>query len=166
MTSFKIDNSKKYYNIFYKTLPISGKQLILSKLFSSLIFTFSGFVVSILTLFATTKSFNTALLSQLAIAFEIIVLFLLIQMPIMIYTGNEILSSLTSVLTATFVYLIFCVFSGHISIQNNIQDLTLWLNAHHVSNLHILSCLFGILLVFIPIIIHLSLFAYIKKEVQ
>lgn len=96
--SFHYDRLGTHFEKYMNALPLSPRKIVLSKFISSTVFSAYGLMISLLcmTFFIKTEhlSFSASSYTYIWISWFMILITLFLEMPILLYNGNELLSLL------------------------------------------------------------------------
>jgi hypothetical protein len=131
--AFQLDFKKSMYERYTNSLPVSSLCITIGKFISSLLVTFLGFIVSCVCYIifsAMDKShICTSGFTAIAIGFFIVIIFLAFQLPVLVYSGNVLLSYVFPIVLFSFIMIYFCIVKGN-DPNNLIINVSSFLTSH------------------------------------
>lgn len=131
--SFQADNGGKPSEKFFRTLPVTPYKMVLARFISSIIFSTYGLIVSAIGLSIFTKTDNLALhlkdYKTIFLIYLVVLMIVAMQMPILIYNGNELLSLLLPMVVITLPFTIVLALN-HFDMNLIIQKVSNFMKSH------------------------------------
>lgn len=165
--NFENEHKSHMAERFFNSLPVSRIQMVLAKYLSSVIFTIIGFInsflCSILFCYIDSTSFTFSNIKYLIIGFLFIVIFLGLQLPVLIYNGNIMLSFFFPI-TIFSLPIILITAIENISINELIKKLMVFIQSHKfiLDNVVSLTLCLTLLITFSSI--YISTLIYSRRE--
>lgn len=165
--NFQYDHDNKGSEKYFNSLPISRTEMVIGKFMGSLLFTLIGYVMSVIAmaLFCYTDNVSLSLSSlKIQTVFLFVTIIMLgIQLPILVYNGNTMISSLTSMAILLLPVVIY-IFAKGMDVNELITDVTNYFNKHNNIKKHIVSITFTISALVTSVLIAISTFVYKRRE--
>lgn len=165
--NFEIEHANTGCEKYFNSLPITRSQMVLGKFLGSSLFNILGYVISILCITllfcADGKSVDLKEIKILTIAFVVSTIFLAIQLPILVYNGNTMLSTVIPLVIVMIPIIIVMIVKG-MDVNEMITSLSNYINDHELVKKYALAIVTALCAVVCTLSYFVSSYIYKRRE--